>query len=236
MSMPDGTATNSDRAWRAELRAFIVGTGQFENKRGDPQVDYNRWNQLRDYYHRLADESTEKRMIRQTIVDLIDDPAPEAKDASASLSRVLEFQELSERIVALAQRAEFCELPQIVREEILHAAAHFEVAQLSGCIVESMVSWNKLGTYFRWDTVPWRDTVSQNDHWRIEALSRYYLEQASQQMRSSIAEQLRELVGTYPGIRRTLQAYADQRDDRSDEFLELLRNELAATDRAPGDG
>jgi hypothetical protein len=233
-SAPDAKVNGSEAAWREQLRAFIVGTDEFENRQGDPRVDYNRWNDLQDYYRRLDDGSPEKETIRRVIVDLFDDPA--ARYASLTLSRLLGFEELKTRIVSLVRSNEFAELPEHVRRAALQGAARFQMDEFSTCIVKTMTMREDLLRFLLWGTMPGRQIVTQNDHWRMNALWRYYSEDSDHEMRALIVKQLRGLAARFPEIQAIFRAFAHQHEDDADEFLEFLKGELDAAGKTAKEG
>jgi len=120
-----------------KLVEYLIGLDEFTPPSLHPQLTYNRWNRLIDYYRDPTTNPNIKQIIQQSLVSMFDSRDLRQQSCSLQLNRILNLEDLRPKLLEFAEPGKLKEQPEPIRSEILYLAKKLRINELED-------EWSKL--------------------------------------------------------------------------------------------
>ena len=203
-----------------KLRNYILGLGEFYTIR--PDVDYNRWLKIKDFYKNPLTQAQEKAYVEEVIGELFSSQESQEQHVGVLLSRVLSLPNTKEKIINLMLDKGFQGLSQRVKDELCYSASLLQIHETRICVVEYFLKQNRLRNFiFNSRNPPYISQVDANDIWRLEAIHEFF-NISSNELRKKILMEIDEAFEDGENFRLLVSIYIDKKMNVNSEFVQHL--------------
>lgn len=213
-----------------KLADFILGQGDYGPSTSHPEEDYHRWDQLNDYYRSFENNSSEKKIIADIVLSLLNSGEFATIEAGVILSKLLELKAVETWIHDIFYHNLISNLPSYLQDQILLTASALQLDGVAAAILEKIIRENRIGQFLSWSSTPdYVIIVGADDLWRVGALANFY-ENGSKSVRNEIGRQISHLPKGKPKIPEIFSTYLRMPTSQGNAFSRLILNILKKSD------
>ena len=207
------------------LRDYIIGNVEEGFSGTRPEEDYARWNRLEHYYLQLPNNSSNRNIIENEILGLIEDHSALAVGAGTTLARLLNLRSSEPALQEMIRAGVYDSLPEHTQNLILDNLARLRFESLGPFLIQQVLDKKKLLDF----VITWRSSpphvgqVVADDLWRIELLAGFYEHEAQPDARNKIESQFFDEHPRQLKLERIVSSFLSDAGDRYPEFGQVLR-------------
>jgi hypothetical protein len=213
---------------KGELEEFLLGEGsKYQNHR--PEIDYQRWGQLSDYYHSLDSDNSDRILIEETTISLLRDKDTTHIIVALEIALLIELDRIKSDLQELLISFEDNVIDQLLLYSISRAIVRFRFEEIVLDLIDRLVKNRDLVSLFEagrsgyphYDIRP-----TDSELWIMRQISEYF--KKGQNVKPEVL--LMTLISVFEQSRqatRVARGYLSNAQSSASGFLELLSNALA---------
>jgi hypothetical protein len=207
---------------KGDLVKFILLEGLYDTYQMGSE--YKNWNQLIDFYNNAKTSEELKQFIKMRILSLFDSTDLKSKTSSLTLSRILNFVEIKDKIIQFLRQNNFEQIDKNLSHSLLVTISgmQFEESSLKDILILQITKLQMIPNFLLWSKTRLKETiVSEDDLWRMSVLANYY-EKSDEKNRVDMENQLESVYKINLKARTIINSYFKTSSSYND-FRQMLQ-------------